>query len=66
MMQEIGSVAMVIELEWNKFADTAIEQIKRRQYMDKIAEYSGKMLLVWINYDTETKKHSSIIEKIQK
>lgn len=46
MMQEIGSVAMVIELEWNKFADTAIEQIKRRQYTDKIAEYSGKMLLV--------------------
>lgn len=66
MMQEIGSVAMVIELEWNKFVDTAIEQIKRRQYTDKIAEYSGKMLLARINYDTETKKHSSIIEKIQK
>ena len=57
---------MVIELKWNKSADTAIEQIKRRQYSDKISEYSGDILLVGINYDTETKKHECIIENITK
>ncbi len=55
--------AMVIELKWDKSADTAIEQIKRKQYTDKLSEYTGEILLVGINYDTETKKHNCIIEK---
>jgi len=58
--------AMVIELKWDKSADTAIEQIKRKQYTDKISEYTGEILLVGINYDTETKKHDCRIEKIVK
>ncbi len=58
--------AMVIELKWNHSADTAIEQIKRKQYSDKIAEYAGEILLVGINYDTENKKHSCVIEKVTK
>jgi len=58
--------AMVIELKWDKSADTAIEQIKRKQYTDKISEYVGDILLVGINYDTESKKHSCMIEKIVK
>ena len=58
--------AMVIELKWDKSADTAIEQIKRRQYTDKVSEYTGDILLVGISYDTETKSHSCIIEKITK
>lgn len=56
--------AMVIELKWDRFADTAIEQIKRKQYPEKILEYTGEILLVGINYDTETKKHTCIIEKV--
>lgn len=60
------SPAMVIELKWNHSADTAIDQIKRKQYSDKIAEYTGEILLVGINYDTDTKKHTCIIEKITK
>ena len=58
--------AMVIELKWDKSADTAIEQIKRRQYTDKVSEYTGDIILVGISYDTETKSHSCIIEKITK
>jgi len=58
--------AMVIELKWDKSADTAIEQIKRRQYTDKVSEYTGDILLVGISYDTETKSHSCIIEKLTK
>ena len=58
--------AMVIELKWDKSADTAIEQIKRKQYTDKISEYSGEIILVGLNYDTEMKKHGCIIERIIK
>lgn len=57
---------MVIELKYNHSADTAIEQIKRKQYSNKILEYSGEILLVGINYDTKSKKHTCIIEKITK
>ena len=52
-------------LMWES-ADTAIEQIKRKQYTDKTAEYTGEIILVGISYDAETKKHECIIEKIQK
>ena len=64
--KNVDKPAMVIELKWNKSADTAIEQIKRKQYTDKTAEYTGEILLVGISYDAETKKHECIIEKIQK
>lgn len=55
--------AMVIELKWDKSANTAIEQIKRKQYTNKILNYSGEIILVGINYDTENKKHDCIIKK---
>ncbi|MDD6896480.1 MAG: AAA family ATPase [Prevotellaceae bacterium] len=52
-----------IELKFNNSVDTAIDQIKRKEYPAKIAEYSGNILLVGINYDRETKKHTCRIEK---
>ena len=58
--------AMVVELKWDHSADTAIEQIKRKQYAEKISEYTGEILLVGISYDAKTKKHSCIIEKVEK
>ena len=64
--KNVDKPAMVIELKWNKSADTAIEQIKRKQYTDKTAEYTGEILLVGISYDAETKKHECIIEKVVK
>ena len=64
--KNVDKPAMVIELKCNKSADTAIEQIKRKQYTDKISEYTGEIILVGINYDTETKKHSCIIESVVK
>ena len=33
---------------------------------NSISRYTGKILLVGINYDKKTKKHQCIIEKIQK
>lgn len=60
--------AMVIELKWNKSANTAIDQIKNRQYGENLKEYFGEVLLVGINYDNKSadKKHECIIEKIVK
>lgn len=58
--------ALVVELKMNKSADTAIEQIKRRQYTDKIKDYSGDILLVGISYDSKKKTHGCVIEKLSK
>ena len=43
--------------------ERAIDQIKRKEYPSKIAEYTGNILLVGINYDKETKQHTCKIEK---
>ena len=40
----------------------ASDQIKRRQYPVKLADYADRLLLVGINYDRETKAHSCRIE----
>lgn len=55
--------ALVVELKWNQNAQTAIRQIKDKNYPETIQEYTGEVLLVGINYDKKTKKHSCAIEK---
>lgn len=62
----IDMPAMVVELKWDKSANTAINQIKDKKYSDSISRFSGDILLVGINYDKKTKKHECIIEKFQK
>lgn len=44
-------------------ADAAIDQIHRKEYEGKVLEYTDNLLLVGINYDKESKKHTCIIEK---
>lgn len=39
------------------------DQIKRKDYPSKIADYTGDILLVGINYNRETKQHTCKIEK---
>ena len=58
--------ALVVELKWNKDVATAINQIKEKRYAESLADYAGDILLVGINYDKKTKKHSCSIEKIVK
>ncbi len=59
----IDKTAMIVELKWNKSAETAINQIRERQYPASLKDYAGNILLVGINYDKETKKHTCRIEK---
>lgn len=45
---------MIVEMKWNKSADSAIRQIKDRRYAGKLAHGFGKVLLVGINYEKDT------------
>ena len=58
--------AMIVELKYDGSAESAIEQIKEKQYTDCLKDYSGEVLLVGINYDKESKKHSCKIERSKK
>ena len=61
--------AMVVELKYNRDADAAIDQIKRKDYSNIAFEYTGEVVLVGINYDkngAEGKKHTCVIERIAK
>ena len=60
--RNVSKPALVIELKFNHSADTAIDQIKRKEYPTKIADYTGDILLVGINYDKESKQHTCKIE----
>lgn len=55
--------ALVIELKSKKAVDTAIDQIKKKNYPDMIKEYIGNVILVGITYN-EDKHHECVIEKI--
>ena len=55
--------AMVVELKWNKTAGGAISQIKEKKYTAKLKPFAGNILLVGINYDEKTGKHTCMIEK---
>ena len=61
--KNVESPAIIIELKYNKDADTAIDQVKRKDYPAKIAQHTDNLLLVGINYDRETKSHQCQIEK---
>ena len=61
--RNVSKPALVIELKFNNTADTAIDQIKRKQYPAKIAEYTGDIRLVGINYDRDSKQHTCRIER---
>ena len=63
--KNVDTPALVIELKHNQPAGTAIAQIKAKNYPEKIAEYTGEIVLVGISYDDE-KGHSCEIERITK
>ena len=55
--------AMIVELKWGHSAEEAIEQIKRKDYLDCLQNYHGEILLVGVNYDKE-KRHTCKIERV--
>lgn len=57
---------LLVELKWDKDADTAIRQIREKKYPDALLEYTGNILLVGIIYDKKNKKHECVIERFEK
>ena len=58
--------AMIVELKWNKDAEGAIKQIKDRNYPRVLMNYGGRIVLVGINFDEDTKTHTCMIEEYRK
>jgi len=63
--------ALLVELKYNHSVRTAADQIRDRNYPQKLAHYQGNLLLVSVNYDKEVKstaedykRHSCTIEKM--
>ena len=63
--KNVSKPAIIVELKFNDTTDTAIDQIHNRHYPDKVAEYTGDILLVGIIYDKKTKEHQCKIERLK-
>ena len=57
--------ALLVELKWNKNAETALQQIKEKKYPVSLQNYTDEILLVGINYDKKSKQHECVIERLQ-
>ena len=62
--------ALVVELKFDRSAATALDQIRARDYPDRLEHYQGNTLLVGISYDKGArstdpafKRHSCVIEE---
>ena len=64
--KNVDKPALVLELKYNRDAVSAIDQILRRQYPAKVAQYTGDLLLVGINYDRNEKTHECQIIHFEK
>ena len=60
--KNVSSPAIVVELKYGSAVETAISQIRQKNYPAKVAEYAGNLLLVGISYDPKNKTHSCVIE----
>ena len=58
--------ALLVELKWNQNANTALQQIKDKQYPVSLEQYMGNILLVGISYDKKDKMHQCLIEQYTK
>lgn len=60
--------ALIVELKYGRTAESALEQMKERNYAQALGGYGGEVLLVGINYDKDhkNKPHSCVIERVIK
>lgn len=60
----VDKPAILLELKWDKSAQTAISQILDKQYVGSLKDYFGEIVLVGINYDKKTKEHKCVIKNV--
>lgn len=58
--------ALIVELKHDKAAEGAIAQIRQNNYPQLVSNFSGNVMLVGVNYSQKSKKHTCIIEKMEK
>lgn len=58
--------AMVVELKYDQSVESALIQIKDKQYSAILDSYTGEVLLVGINYNKKNKMYECKIEKVTK
>lgn len=58
--------AMIIELKRNDCVESALKQIREKQYFASLEHYSGNLLFIGINYDEKEKTHTCKIEEFEK
>jgi hypothetical protein len=56
----------LIELKWNQSEEGAIAQIKNKNYPQVLEGFGSELLLVGINYDKKSKKHTCKIERYKR
>lgn len=55
--------AMIVELKWDKTAESAIEQIHKKEYHGVLKDWKGNLILAGISYNKKTREHTCIIER---
>ena len=58
--------ALIIELKRNACEQTALNQIRAKNYGNALEKYFGDLLFVGVYYDEQTKEHRCVIEKFVK
>lgn len=61
--RNVDRPALVVELKWDKTAEGAVSQIKKKEYASWIEGYTGDILLIGIAYDRKSKRHECVIER---
>ena len=56
---------MIVELKWDKSTQAAMEQVRRKKYLDAFRLEYKEALVCGINYDTTDKEHTCRIEKVK-
>jgi len=61
--RNVDSPALLIELKYNHSAETALDQIKNKNYPAKVIDHTDNLLLVAITYSPATKTHTCQIHR---
>ena len=56
--------AILVELKWDKDANSAIRQIKEKEYAGVLSDRQSHTILVGVNYNKKTKRHECVIENM--
>lgn len=59
-----GIPGIILELKYNRSAEEAVEQIRRKEYAREMTGAADNVLLAGINYDKGSKRHQCVIEEI--